>query len=584
MNLAHLFCDVPLGELLKRKRPKEVEKIRVLDPACGSGSFLIKSFDILNEYWREKDKNYAQAQLDTTGQGTTFTRKVKILQNNIFGVDLDKQAVEIAQLNLLLKIAEKGHRLPLLQQNIKIGNSLIDDEEIAGDKAFKWEEEFKEIMDEGGFDVAIGNPPYVRQEELGEFKPYFETHYESYKGTADLLVYFFEQSITLLKEGGYFGFIASNKFMRSDYGVNLRSYILKQCSIEKVIDFGELPVFRDASTFPCIFVYKKHKAKKNHKLRFCAVQTLDFGNPVNYVAEHGYEVKQSDLREAAWQLVPYNVSSVIEKMNEQGIPLKNYASKPLYGIKTGFNKAFVLDEKTKNNLIEKDPKNGEIIYPTLRGRDIIRYGIKDQNLWMIVSRNGIDVPKSYPTIFEYLSHYRDKLEERADRGEYWYNLRACTYYDKFEKAKIIYGDISLQNRFTIDTDGYYPLKTCFIIPKADKYLLALLNSTLFEFYMRQSFPILGDPSKGGRILHGTTYMNKLPIKVGNSVEQQSIINLVDKILSLNKRLIELGDKKTDERARIEEEIKKTDKEIDELVYRLYGITEEEKKIIEGEVK
>jgi len=149
-----------LGDLLKRRRPNEIEKIRVLDPACGSGSFLIKSFDILNEYWKEKDKDYAQAQLDTTGQGTTFTRKTKILQNNIFGVDLDKQAVEIAQLNLLLKIAEKGHRLPLLQQNIKCGNSLIDDEEIGGDKAFEWGEQFKQIMDDGGFDVVVGNPPY----------------------------------------------------------------------------------------------------------------------------------------------------------------------------------------------------------------------------------------------------------------------------------------------------------------------------------------------------------------------------------------------------------------------------------------
>jgi len=145
-----------LGELLKDEKV-DVEKIRILDPACGSGSFLIKAFDVLNEHYLKNDKDYAQAQLDTAGR---FTRKTRILQNNIFGVDLDKQAVEIAQLNLLLKIAEKGHRLPILEQNIKCGNSLIDDEKIAGDKAFDWEKEFREIVNNGDFDVVIGNPPY----------------------------------------------------------------------------------------------------------------------------------------------------------------------------------------------------------------------------------------------------------------------------------------------------------------------------------------------------------------------------------------------------------------------------------------
>jgi len=153
-----------LGELLKEKKV-DVEKIRVLDPACGSGSFLIKAFDILNEHYSKHDRNYAQSQLDTTGQGITFTRKVKILQDNIFGVDLDKQAVEITRLNLLLKIAEKRQRLPLLRQNIKCGNSLIGDEEVEGDKAFKWEREFEQIM-KGGFDIVIGNPPYIRNTEL----------------------------------------------------------------------------------------------------------------------------------------------------------------------------------------------------------------------------------------------------------------------------------------------------------------------------------------------------------------------------------------------------------------------------------
>ena len=438
-------------------------------------------------------------------------------------------------------------------------------------------------MKEGGFNAVIGNPPYVRQEELGEFKPYFKSNYESYKGTADLLVYFFEKGISLLQNRGYFGFIASNKFMRSDYGKNLRKYILKNCSIEKIIDFGELPVFKEASTFPCIFIFRKGEPSRKHEVLFCPVKTLDFGDLSAYVENNGFKVDQSSLSDDAWVIAEEETHGIIEKMNNQGVPLKKYTQKPLRGILTGFNKAFVIDEETKNELIQTDFKNSEIIHPTVRGKDITPYGIEDSKLWLIVARDGINIPKEYPEIYKDLSKYREALEKRHDQGKFWYNLRPCKYYDSFDKPKIIYGDISLQNRFTIDTKGYYPLKTCFVIPNPDKYLLGLLDSKLFEFYMRQNFPILGDPQKGGRILHGTTYMNKLPIKTIGQVEQQSIIKLVDKMLCLNERINELGDKLTDERASIEDEIKKTDAKIDELVYDIYRITESEKKIIEDKV-
>lgn len=223
-----------LGKVLKGKKV-DVEHLRVLDPACGSGSFLIKAFDVLNEYYKENDEDYKQTQLDLQS-GIPFKTKSRILQNNIFGVDLDRQAVEIAQLNLLLKIAEKGHRLPLLEKNIRTGNSIVDDENFASSKTFKWEKEFSEIISNGGFDVAIGNPPYVRQEELSELKPYLEANYSTYQGTADLFVYFFEKELKLLKENGYFSMIVSNKWLRAGYGKNLRKFI-SDFWIEELIDF-----------------------------------------------------------------------------------------------------------------------------------------------------------------------------------------------------------------------------------------------------------------------------------------------------------------------------------------------------------
>ena len=239
-----------LGELLKDKKV-DAEKIRVLDPACGSGSFLIKAFDVLNEHHSKHDSDYSQTQLDTTGQGTTFTKKVNILKSNVFGVDLDKQAVEIARLNLLLKIAEKGQRLPLLRQNIKCGNSLIEDEKVAEDKAFKWEQEFKQMMAGGGFDVVVGNPPYVESRDIPDEEwNFYRDNYTSAHKRFDLSVLFVEKAIRLLKEGGLLGVIISNKFTASDYGFGLRKFILDNCSVKQILDVSHMDVFKDASTYP----------------------------------------------------------------------------------------------------------------------------------------------------------------------------------------------------------------------------------------------------------------------------------------------------------------------------------------------
>ena len=256
-----------LGELIKGKKPDDVDKIRVLDMACGSGSFLLKSFDLLNDYYRKNDKNYSQANLDAESEAAQITRKTKILQNNLYGVDLDPKAVEIAQLNLLLKAAETKHRLPDLRENVKCGNSIIDQSLSESMRAFDWRKEFSKIINDGGFDVIVGNPPYVRQEELTEIKSYLEANYETYHGTADLFVYFFERELKMLKEGGYFGMIVSNKWLKAGYGMPLRKF-LNKFWIEKFIDFGDLKVFEDATTYPCIIIMRKLN-KTNPKIKIC---------------------------------------------------------------------------------------------------------------------------------------------------------------------------------------------------------------------------------------------------------------------------------------------------------------------------
>ena len=278
-----------VGEFIHNKKAN-VAEIKVLDLACGSGSFLIKAFDVLNDYHKQKD-NYNQNRLDLSGTGTTYSTKLNILRENIFGVDLDKQAVDIAQLNLLLKIAERKKRLPILQQNIKNGNSLIDDANIADGKAFKWSNEFEEIIKTGGFDVIIGNPPYVRNTELPQTdKKFYSEFYLSTERQYDLYILFIEKAISMMKPDGLFGYIIPNKILSADYGIKLRELILENCEILKITDVSNLTVFKDASTYPIILILRKRKAKSSSvvEVKICKDEKDLYGN-------QKYEIKQSEF-------------------------------------------------------------------------------------------------------------------------------------------------------------------------------------------------------------------------------------------------------------------------------------------------
>lgn len=485
-------------------RDEVLKKTRVIDPACGSGAFLIAAFDYLSRQYERVNEALAVLR---GGQRSLFDLNKTILNTNLYGVDLSPESVEITKLSLWLKTAEVGKTLTDLDGNIKVGNSIVDDASFA-DKAFNWKAEFKQVFADGGFDVVIGNPPYVRQELLSPIKPYLQENYDSYDGVADLYTYFYEKGLKILKPSGVLSYIVTNKWLRSGYGEPLRRFFSENGIFEQIIDFGHAPIFEDADTFPCIVAVQKPESSailseigKSSSVIVCPVprEKLADINLSQFVQQNGYSVPWSRFTADAWSLEPPAVDELMQKIQRVGVPLKDFAGvKPYRGVLTGFNEAFLIDEATKNKLVQADPKSSEIIKPYLRGQDIKRWIPEWQNLWMIFTRRGIDID-AYPAVKTYLSQYREKLEPRPKDwnvtkngdwsgrkpGSYqWYEIQdSIDYWQMFEKTKIIWKDLSTYSEFCWDDKGLFTNDLCFIFTSNDKWLLAVLNSPVMWYYL-----------------------------------------------------------------------------------------------------
>ena len=568
-----------LGKILSKAKMENLDRIRVLDMACGSGSFLLKSFDILDQHYRSKDKDYSQTKLDSETDASKMTRKTMILRNNIYGVDLDSKAVEIAQLNLLLKAAETRYRLPDLRDKIKCGNSLVSQSIDESVHPFEWNKEFHNIMKEGGFDAVIGNPPYVRQEELLDLKPYLEMNYEVYHSMADLSVYFFEREIKMLRDDGYFGMIVSNKWLKAGYGRNLRKF-LAGYRIEQFIDFGDLKVFPDATTYPCILIMRKSK-KPNAKMLVCLVGSLDFAHLDDYVTKNSFVFDQRTLGEDPWNIKNRASISILEGVSKRCVPLKEYVGNNVYrGVLTGLNEAFVIDQTERDRLVAEDPRSAEIIKPFLTGKEVDRYCVHDRGKYLLFTRRGINI-ESYPAVKRRLEKFRERLTPRKTKkqklgrkpGDYkWYEVQDVTaYYSEFAKPKIVYGKITTRPRFLLDTDGYFVNDSNFIITIPDRQLLAIFNSKLGWFLTSN---ICTQVQGGYQLIW--EYFGNFPIPKKRSSDLEK---LAEKMIVLKESLLGLGDRQTNERINLEREIKRLDEDIDTLVYDLYDLTPEERRTV-----
>ena len=552
-----------LGILLKDKK-MDPRKIRVLDPACGSGSFLIKAFDVLNEYYEMNDKFYSQTRMDfKTGNG--YTAKVNILENNIFGVDLDKQAVEIAQLNLLLKIAEKGRLLPELQQNIKCGNSLIENPLIAGDKAFNWGEEFKEIMQEGGFDVVIGNPPWSSKIP-SEFNRFLAKKYQLSGKNVNICALFILEGLTKLKPNGYFGFLLPKVVVKNEAYYLIRKQILEGYGIKQLFDFGQFPgVASDAIAL----IVQKKKGRQATKISFYEGENLIRVNSVNQqLFKNNYPfVFSLSLNE--------NIEAILNKIKNRSTEIGKIL-KIKRGIELG-QKSYITKCSNCGNFNEANVKyyGSDIKKCKKCGKKLI---ITEENTLQISS-----IKKQKDYTLECIAGSQLKRYNISDAYYIRKNLKGIDYKEEaFNAPKILIKRISTKIEGTYSGENLFAFNTVYSLYgkdiKKDMFLfvLALLNSKLIHFFYEHSYNV------GMNLTTQVTidYLSKIPIRIIAGKYQKQIIRLVDKMIAFNRRLYELEGKKTDARAKIEAEIKNTDAEIDELVYKIYGITDKEKKIIE----
>jgi hypothetical protein len=562
---------------------KALKEVTVCDPACGSGAYLL---GMLHELLELRECLFTSKNL---GFQTIYDRKLEIIENNLYGVDKELFAVSIARLRLWLSLAvdfegETPNPLPNLNYKLEVGDSLLAPNPQAGGitarsnllvqyrerkaeyvrthdrdrkrelesqigalkqdigtfthgndriNGFDWAVEFAEVIAEGGFDIQIANPPYVRHERIQEFKPQLKQVYpEIYSSTADLYCYFYARSLQLLKPGGMLAFISSNKWFRANYGKKLRQHIADTCQIHSITDFGELPVFKSAATFPMIFICSRASTNAGATI-FTQVKSLEHPYPnVREIIQHGGAIlPRKAIFGSNWLLTDNATASRIAQMESVGVALGKYVNGEIYyGIKTGFNQAFAIDHQTRDKLIFADPASEEMIEPLVTGDDIRKWHLRDRGKWLIVAKTGVDISK-YPSILNHLQQWQPQLEKRCDKGNYWWELRACAYYAALDRSKIIFPDIAKESRFTFDPDGKYLGNTAYFIPTDDLYLLGVLNSSSVWSFCQEKCSVIGDAGNNGRLRLFKQFVETIPIPPASKAKRKAISKLVQKCLT-----------------------------------------------------
>ena len=654
----------PLDETETNALISGIERIRVLDPACGSGAFpmgmlhrlvhLLGKLDPKNLQWKKRqreaafsDRKVAEAMkeresregalrniearlediehsFDEAHHDLDFARKLYLIENSIYGVDIQPIACQIAKLRFFIallvdqkagvamrplpnletrlvaadSLAPIGHQMFLEDNQVKALRLRLEQvrhhhfnartpedkqryrdedgalrEELAlelhrlgmrsetarllagwdpynqNEHATFFDPEWMyslDAQDFKGFDIVIGNPPYVRQEHIKEFKLAFKKNFVCYSGTADLYVYFYERGIQLLRKGGVFSFITSNKWFRSGYGTGLRAWLKKSTEVRRLIDFGDAEIF-DAVAYPCIVILRKGAPPEGSEFRAMNwnPEWKDEGL-VMHLAGDTFAMPQRDLAPEAWRLEGASRLGLLERIKAAGVPLGEYVGGRFYrGILTGLNEAFVVPREKRDELIAEHASSAEVLKPFLRGRDVKRWRVESEDRYLIFTRRGIDISR-YPAIQKHLREFKSQLEPmpptwdvKSDgawggrkAGSYkWYEIQDnIAYWEEFEQPKIIIPAITNAVNYAPDSGGYYSNnKTSLIVPDSIPYVLAILNSQVSWFWTKQTFA----SKQGGFFDFEPRYTSKIPIPRVEKAKQESIETISEYLILLN---------------------------------------------------
>ena len=508
-------------------------QITILDPACGSGAFLNAALQFLMAEHKLIDEMEAKV----AGSAIVFQDvENSILENNLYGVDINEESVEIAQLALWLRTAKPHRKLNSLNENIKCGNSLISDPTIAGDKAFNWQEQFPKVFEKGGFDVVIGNPPYVRAEILAEHDiAYYRDNYKVFNPDGDLFSYFYEKGMSMLKTHGLFGFI-SNTFDKTTAGKTLRNYIQTNTKIEGYVDFTEVQIFEGATTYPIIILLSKKK-KDNNVFTYTKIPR-EMQGAVIICNAPTKDVEQGGLNADNWSFQSTETSKVRKKIVAFKTVKEQYG-KCYRGLLTGLNDAFIINEQIRILLMSKDAKSEELIKFIYEGKDLQKWNNRQLQKYLICTHNGyegtpaIDID-NYPAVKEYLDGFEPQLSKRYDKGNTPYNLRNCAYQPLFYQSKIIWGNLQNANKFSWDDKGTVISAPACMLPTNNKALLAVLNSKIVWFFLTSICVV----RNGGYIEVKPQYFEQIPIPPLEGELNDVLNSLSEAMLSLNSQLQE----------------------------------------------
>jgi hypothetical protein len=635
------IVDNTIGNLVQGKTPNKVSELKILDPACGSGSFLLGAYKYLlkwhlDYYTSRKDRDRLTDkiyQFRPDEYRLTIREKKKILTNNIYGVDIDSQAVEVTKLSLLLKVLEdeskdeleeqktlfKERALPDLDSNIKCGNSLIGseiyEEKIEGIEKinfFDWNTGFPGIMKDGGFDAVIGNPPYIKIQALKEWNPieveFYKKKYQSAsKGNYDIYVVFIERGLELLNEKGLLGYILPHKFFNAKYGQSIRSLIKNGKNLHKIVHFGDQQIFDNATTYTSLLFLNK---MSNKSFEFDKIDDLSKWRKSGECINGKIDLKK--LADTEWNFIVGKEAELFEKLNKIDIKLKDVTDRIFQGLKTGADKIFIVNKVNENsNFFKINSKQSnsdywiepDLLHHLIKGGDSKQYRITITDRYIIfpymaVNENSVElIPQSklkndYPKTWKYFIDNKKYLENRENgkmKGSNWFAYSRNQAMNVISRSKIFTPDLAMKAAFSLDKEGdiFFTGGAAGgygILIKSNysrEYILGILNSSLIDWFEHKRATTF----RGGYFSYESRFINDLPILIidwnnpEDVIHHDKIVGLVEKMLKLQESYIDT--KVPNEKEKIKRQIDATDKQIDSLVYNLYGLTNEEIEIVEG---